>query len=230
MLAPSSASRPAPSLIATDDLGSIVRVVGHQQPAARLLVPAKAGDAVVVTVQDARLAGRRRGRQHRDPGWSVAAPSRTSRPSTGSPPGPHRLLQDRQAQAVDLDHEQPRHRLDGASEVASHQPPDQHAVVGIVVAHRHELGEQAVEHRQQHGSPDRSLRAGPPRPPARRGRARGWPRTGRPGPAPGRRGSAMPRAASEGRCPMKCRGRTAGAPPATADRGRRWSAPGARRS
>jgi hypothetical protein len=45
-----------------NDLGGVLRVVGHHQPGARLLVPAKTGYAVVSTVQDARLTcrGRRR--------------------------------------------------------------------------------------------------------------------------------------------------------------------------
>ena len=143
---------------ATDDFGRIVGVVGDKQPVARLLVPAEADDAVVSAVKDPRLTGRSRRRQQCDPGVHGRAVAN----ETGQhrhPPAPYRTVQDVQAQPVDLDDEQPRRRFLGAPVVVRDQPPNQNAVVGIVVAHRHELGEQRVEYRQQHRAPDRGRSA-----------------------------------------------------------------------
>ena len=140
---------------ATDDFGRIVRVVGDEQPIARLFVPAKAGDAVVAAVKDPRLACRSRRRQQCDPGVEGRAFVANQAAQNRHPPAPYRVLQYGQAQPVDLDNEEPRRRFRGAPVVARNQPTNQHPVVGIVVAHRHELGEQGVEYGQQNRAPDR---------------------------------------------------------------------------
>ena len=111
MLAPSLGQQAPAVADAADDLGRVVRVVGHQQPGARLLVPAEAGDAVVAAVQDAGLAGRRRRRQHGDPRVERRLAAADQPAEHRNPPGPDRLAQHGQAQPVDLDHEQPRDRL-----------------------------------------------------------------------------------------------------------------------
>jgi hypothetical protein len=71
----------------------------------------------------------------------------------GHPSGPNGLLENRKAEPIDLDDEQPRDQLVRVTELAGHEAADEHAVVGVVVADGHQLREQAVEHSQQHGSP-----------------------------------------------------------------------------
>ena len=139
---------------ATDDLGGIFRMVGHHQSGAGLLVPAEAGDAVVPTVQDARLTCRRGRRQHRRPGMERGITVAHEPAEHGNPPGADGVLENRKAQPIDLDNEQARLWFSRAPDVARHKPSDQDAVIGIVVAHRHELGEQAVQDREHDGSPE----------------------------------------------------------------------------
>ena len=87
MLAPPGLSRPSPLRDAALDDGGVLGVVGHQQLAGLLLPPAEVGDAVVVAVQDARLAGRRRGGQQRVPvAQLVRARSGSSWTSSGTRP------------------------------------------------------------------------------------------------------------------------------------------------
>jgi len=152
MLAPSLASRPAPSLDATDDLGRILRVVGDHQPALAFSYQRKPGDC--------RRFDRAGCPLDWPASWAAAVRPGVERRLAVAyqlaehwhSPSSYCLAQDRKAQSVDLHDEQARLRFLGAPEVARDQPPDQHAVIGIVVAHRHELCEEAVENRQQHGS------------------------------------------------------------------------------
>jgi len=71
-----------------------------------------------------------------------------------NPPGADGVLEDGEAQPIDLHDQQPGLWFGRAAEVARDKPPDEDAVVGIVVAHRNQFGKQAVEDRQQDGSPE----------------------------------------------------------------------------
>ena len=229
MPAPSPASRPRPSLMRSDDLGRVLRVVGHEQPGGRLLVPAEAGDAVVVAVQDAALAGRCRRRQHRDPRVERGLAAAHQAAEDRHPPGADRLAQDGQAQPIDLDHQEPRLRLLRVSELPRHEAPDEHAVVGVVVADGHELREQAVEHGQEQ-APQTAAAVSPtwiagqdsPKDDDR-------PELGDQAQEPGRRRSAVRRAARGAPRQGRCRGPGGAGRPAAAGRARRPGGPGRRR-
>jgi len=52
---------------------------------------------------------------------------------------PHSLAEDGKTQPIDLHHEQTRSRFRRLSEMACGQAPDEDAIVGVVVAHGHEL-------------------------------------------------------------------------------------------
>ena len=88
-------------------------------------------------------------------GWRVDSPLRTSRPSTGTRPARIASRSTGRLSPSIWTTSRPGIGSVRVPELACHQSPDEHAVVRVVVAHRHELGEQAVEKRQEQGSPDR---------------------------------------------------------------------------
>ena len=87
-------------------------------------------------------------------------PARTNEPpDDGDMAGPHGILEDRMSNSVELYHEEPTTLRYGISSATGDETSDEDAVVGIVVAHRHDFGEDPVECGQPHGRPNR--RAGP---------------------------------------------------------------------
>ena len=81
------------------------------------------------------------------------------RSSVGHPPAAHLLLEDRQAEPVDLDHQQARGGVPGGAKFPCGQPADLAAVIGIVVGRAQDLGEDRVQDRQGHGVADRRTKA-----------------------------------------------------------------------
>ena len=115
------------------DLGGVLGVVGHQQPAGLLLPPAEVGDAVVVAVQDARLAGRGGGRQQRIPVAQLVRPAADPAGHHRHSPGAQGVRQHVVGQAVELDDDETG-RV-GAIDVrsATGKRAHQGAVVGVVL-------------------------------------------------------------------------------------------------
>ena len=134
MLAPPGLSSPSPLEMRRSISVASSGWLATSSRAVLLLPPAEVGDAVVVAVQDARLAGRRRRGQQRVPVaelvGAVADPAGHLRHAAGA----QRVRQHVVRQAVELDDHQPG--LVGVDDVrtAARERPHQRAVVRVVLA------------------------------------------------------------------------------------------------
>ena len=154
MPAPSSARRPLPSLmrrtISAASSGwlatsSLALAFSYQRkPAMPSLLPCRIPPWLAGVVGGSMAIH----------GWSVASPLRTSRPSTGARPARIASWSTGRLRPSTWTTSSPGTGSFGPSELAGHEPAHEHAVVRVVVAHGHELREQAVEHGQEHGTPD----------------------------------------------------------------------------
>ncbi len=133
------------------DLGGILGVVGHQEAPRLLLPPAEVGDAVVVAVQDARLAGRGRGGQQGLPVTQLVAAAAKPPGHLRHPAGAHRVAHDVVREAVELDDDEPWRIGPGDVRLAAGHRPHERGVVRVVLTEPEERRDARLKEAEDEG-------------------------------------------------------------------------------